>query len=65
MEPRELAVAEETGCPFAVPGVPRSGAAFYCRLPNGRVRIPARDERVRFCESGRYHACPVIQRYAF
>ena len=52
------------GCPFATPAIPSTGtAAFYCRMPDGRVRIPAPDERVNFCASGRYYFCPVVERY--
>jgi len=53
------------GCPFAIPALPSTdSAAFYCRLPDGRVRIPTRDERIRFCASGRYEDCPLVQGYA-
>ena len=52
------------GCPFATPAIPSTATtAFYCRPPNGRVRIPAPEERINFCASGRYHDCPVVQRY--
>ena len=46
------------------PAIPSTGtAAFYCRMPDGRVRIPAPDERANFCTSGRHNFCPVVQRY--
>lgn len=65
MAERSTALAEPTGCPFAIPEVPRSdAAAFYCRVPGGRVRVPTPDERVTFCRSGRYALCPVVRRQA-
>jgi hypothetical protein len=52
-------------CPFAmVGGASVHSAAFYCRLPSGRVREPDRDERRRFCLSGCHRWCPFVQRYA-
>ncbi|MBI2466729.1 MAG: hypothetical protein HYV62_02745, partial [Candidatus Rokubacteria bacterium] len=33
----------------------------YCRLPGGHVRIPSRDELVRFC-TDRYYDCLVYRR---
>ena len=64
MEERLQVGPEIRGCPFATPAIPSTGtAAFYCRMPDGRVRIPAPDERVSFCASGRYDLCPVVQRH--
>lgn len=52
------------GCPFAMPSIPTmDDVPFYCRTPGGRVRIPTPDERVRFCRSGKYDTCPVVQRH--
>jgi hypothetical protein len=58
---------EPSGCPFAMPAIPsrEQFAAFYCRLPGGRVRIPTPEERMLFCHAGRYDECPVVRRYAF
>jgi hypothetical protein len=64
MDERAKVAAEPRGCPFAVPAVPSTkAAAFYCRLPGGRVRVPTPHERVVFCLSGRYFACPAVRRY--
>jgi hypothetical protein len=63
MEER-TAIAEPTGCPFVTPALPSTDeGAFYCRVPGGRVRVPTPDERVLFCRSGNYYACPVVRRY--
>jgi hypothetical protein len=53
------------GCPFAQPGPPISETSdgFYCRLPGGRVHIPAPDEIRRFCAGGRFTECPVNRRW--
>jgi hypothetical protein len=50
-----------------MPAIPsrESSAAFYCRLPDGRVRVPTPEERSLFCSTGRYDECPVVRRYAF
>ena len=58
--------AEPSGCPFAMPAIPSraDGAAFYCRMPGGRVRVPTPEERILFCRAGRYDECPVVRRYA-
>jgi hypothetical protein len=64
MEKLPHALVERPGCPFATPGVSdTASAAFYCRLPGGRVRFPTPDDRVRFCVSGRYEECPTVRRY--
>lgn len=64
MDKRPTALAELSGCPFAMPAAPRSDtAAFYCRLPGGRVRVPTPAERVTFCRSGHYDLCPVVARH--
>lgn len=53
------------GCPFAQPAprVSETGAGFYCRLPNGRVHIPAPDAIRRFCAGDRFTECPVNGRW--
>jgi hypothetical protein len=35
--------------------------AVYCRLPDGTVRVPSRDETERFCTTGRQGECPGYQ----
>ncbi|MBI4611610.1 MAG: hypothetical protein HY726_21685 [Candidatus Rokubacteria bacterium] len=53
---------EHEGCPFLRPAMTVRLLAFpiavYCRLPNGRVRVPSRDELIRFCTSRRSEDCP-------
>ena len=60
------AVAAE--CPFLQPTRPLSRGGrligFYCRLPDGRVRVPAEDEGRRFCLPRQWRQCPVYQRHA-
>ena len=62
------ASAEIEECPFLCPARPLSRKAMligmYCRLPGGRVRVPARDEIERFCIPRRFPFCPVYQCYA-
>jgi len=36
---------------------------IYCALPDGRVRVPARDERQLYCLPGHPEACPVYHRH--
>ena len=36
----------------------------YCRLPNGRVRVPTRDELASLCLGERYPNCPGYRRWA-
>ena len=49
-------------CPYFQPRTDGSGDgvpyAVYCRQPDGRVRVPSRDERERFCASGHHLDCP-------
>ncbi|HEV8440013.1 MAG TPA: hypothetical protein VGT40_18135 [Methylomirabilota bacterium] len=49
-------------CPFMKPAKPRavgrSSTPVYCRLPRGRVRVPSREDVVRFCIPARYEECP-------
>jgi len=65
----ETAVAADNdACPFVRPASPRgcavTEAMVYCRLPRGAVRVPARDEFVRYCATGNFTACPIYQRHA-
>lgn len=53
-------------CPLAQPGVPsRDTTGLYCRLPDGRVRVPEHEERRRYCLPGEFNACPVYRRHAY
>ena len=36
----------------------------YCRVPDGRVRVPPTDELRRFCLAGQWPRCPVYRRHA-
>jgi hypothetical protein len=51
-----------TICPNLGPGISdvttRPTCAVYCRLPDGRIRIPSRDELSRFCLAGHFRDCP-------
>ena len=50
-----------TACPYFEPrndGAGDAPYAVYCRQRNGRVRVPSRDERERFCASGHHLDCP-------
>ena len=53
--------AETPKCPYLRPHRADRLAAFpmgvYCRLPDGRVRIPSRDELARFCTTGHHADC--------
>jgi len=55
-------------CPFVNPARPRGrGAvdvAIYCRLPNGRVRVPRRDVTRRYCLPGAYEHCPTYLQHS-
>lgn len=59
-------MTEANACPFLRPETAERLAAFpvgvYCRLPDGRVRIPSRDELVRFCTTGRHDDCFAYRR---
>jgi hypothetical protein len=64
MDERLQVLPKPSGCPFAMPMAPdTTGAAFYCRLPSGRVRVPTPEERARFCATGRYDLCPTLRRH--
>ena len=56
-----------TECPLFQPARPvaRGGRliGLYCRLPNGRVRVPPIDETRRFCLPRQWRQCPVYQRH--
>ena len=55
-------------CPFLLPSRPLGSRGraigIYCRLPDGRVRVPPADELRRFCLPGQWRDCPVYQRHA-
>jgi hypothetical protein len=55
-------------CPFLQPSRPLGAQGrligLYCRLPDGRVRVPEAEERRRFCVPGAWQDCPVYQRHA-
>lgn len=54
-------------CPFLMPGVSGSRGRYpipvYCRLPNGRVRVPSREQLVYLCSAGQHHDCPGYRRW--
>jgi hypothetical protein len=60
-DPIDVELAREA-CPFLRPEAADHLEAFpvgvYCRLPDGRVRVPSRDELARFCAAGHYRDCP-------
>jgi hypothetical protein len=41
-----------------------TSVGVYCRLPDGRVRVPGREEVKSFCLPGRYRDCPHYRRHA-
>ena len=51
-----------TVCPNVDPGISNVTAptmcAVSCRRPDGRIRIPSRDELNRFCLGGHFRDCP-------
>jgi hypothetical protein len=61
---------DEAPCPNLMPQYGRRAGGFpgpapvYCRLPNGRVRVPTRAELASLCSDGRYVNCPGYQRWA-
>lgn len=65
MNDARTAVASE--CPFLQPARPLGSGrliGIYCRMPDGRVRVPPMDEMRRFCLRGRWEECPTYQRHA-
>jgi hypothetical protein len=58
---------EASTCPYLTPKVswPRAAPSFpvYCRLPNGRVRVPLPDQLMVLCTAGHYHDCPGSRRW--
>jgi len=54
-------------CPYLMPKVSARTAihslAVYCRLPNGRVRIPTSDQLKSLCVDGQHHDCPGYRRF--
>jgi len=63
-----MADVETAVCPFLNPGFAEGpyapSTALYCRLPDGRVRVPARDEVRRYCTPRDFDACLVYERHA-
>lgn len=61
---------DEQPCPNLMPRSAQraGGSAFplpaYCRLPNGRVRVPTRAEVASLCSDGQYVNCPGYRRWA-
>lgn len=59
---------DETNCPCLTPAVGHRAGVFpvpvYCRLANGRVRVPTRDELTSLCTVSQYHNCPGYHRWA-
>lgn len=57
-----------SGCPFLQPtrrlGRGDVAIGVYCRLPDGRVRVPARHELRAWCIPGRFESCPTHERHA-
>lgn len=61
---------DETPYPNLMPRSVRRAAgssaplSVYCRLPNGRVRVPTQAELASLCADGRYVDCPGYRRSA-
>jgi hypothetical protein len=57
---------EESTCPYLTPKLSGRPATFsvpvYCRKPNGRVRVPSRDQLMALCTAGHHHDCPGYRR---
>jgi hypothetical protein len=57
---------KDTSCPLLVPegyGLEDSSRLpFYCRRPDGRVRVPTRAELRSLCFDARYGDCPGYRR---
>jgi len=57
-------------CPNLMPRPVRRPGGFpvpvsvYCRVPNGRVRVPTREQLASLCVGGRYPNCPGYRRWA-
>lgn len=53
-------------CPYLRPAAGELATtppyAVYCRFPDGRIRVPSRDEVTRFCASGHNLDCPGYRR---
>ncbi len=58
---------EGSDCPFLTPKVSGRPPVFsipvYCRQPNGRVRVPPRDQLMFLCTAGHHHDCPGYRRW--
>lgn len=65
---QERADGDGSACPFLMPEIGGQlavyyPAAVYCRLPNGRVRVPPPEQRAYVCSAGHYEDCPGYQRW--
>ena len=58
---------ERANCPFLIPKTSLLRAAIpvsvYCRLPNGKVRVPTPDQLAVLCSAGHYHDCTTFRRW--
>lgn len=59
---------EESICPFLTPRVSEGTPVIfsipvYCRQPNGRVRVPLRDQLMFLCTAGHHQDCPGYRRW--
>ncbi len=59
--------SHKSNCPFLTPKMREREAVFslpaYCRLPNGRVRVPTHEQLVFLCTAGQHHDCPGYRRW--
>jgi len=61
---------DEAPCPHLISRPARWAGGYqapspaYCRLPNGRVRVPTQDQLVSLCVGGRYPSCSGYRRWA-
>ena len=58
---------DRSSCPFLMPapGDRRDAVSFaaYCRLPNGRIRVPEPDQLLFLCQDGHYPDCLGYRRW--
>jgi hypothetical protein len=59
---------EGPNCPCLTPQVSGRHGRFpvpvYCRLLNGRVRVPTPEQLASLCTAGQHHSCPGYRRWA-
>jgi hypothetical protein len=60
----EYGEGERANCPFLIPktSLP-SPVPVYCRLPNGKVRVPTPDQLAVLCGADHYHDCMTFRRW--